>query len=70
MADMHVVFKQGAKEIAERGKSISFMPKIFANEAGSSCHIHVSVWEQGRSLFWDGAKRKGRRTSGSSSASK
>ena len=60
MADMHVVFKQGAKEIAEqRGKSISFMPKIFANEAGSSCHIHVSVWEQGRSLFWDGAKKEG-----------
>jgi len=40
MADGHVVFKQGAKEIAaQHGKCLSFMPKIFANEAGSSCHI-------------------------------
>src|SRR5215213_3739016 len=46
MADGHVVFKQGAKEIAEQhGKCLSFMPKIFAGEAGSSCHIHVSVWQ-------------------------
>jgi glutamine synthetase len=54
MADAHVVFKQGAKEIAEQnGKCLSFMPKIFADEAGSSCHIHVSVWEAGASKFWD-----------------
>lgn len=54
MADAHVVFKQGAKEIADRhGKCLSFMPKIFADEAGSSCHIHASVWEKGSSRFWD-----------------
>jgi glutamine synthetase len=56
MADGHVVFKQGAKEIAEQqGKCLSFMPKILATEAGSSCHIHISVWEHGANRFWDKA---------------
>src|ERR1051325_5421074 len=33
MADMHVVFKQGVKEIAaQRGKSVTFMPKPFASD--------------------------------------
>jgi glutamine synthetase len=54
MADGHCVFKQGAKEIAEQnGKSISFMPKIFATEAGNSCHIHVSIFDEKGSRFWD-----------------
>jgi glutamine synthetase len=60
MADGHVIFKQGAKEIAEQhGKCLSFMPKISAGEAGSSCHIHVSAWENGRNLFWDDGARGG-----------
>jgi glutamine synthetase len=60
MADMHVVFKQGAKEIAQQhGKCLSFMPKIFADEAGSSCHIHISIWEHGANRFWDGPARGG-----------
>jgi len=67
MADGHMVFKQGAKEIAEQhGKALSFMPKILASEAGNSCHIHISVWKgapstgsgQGDNLFWD-AKANG-----------
>jgi glutamine synthetase len=54
MADGHCVFKQGAKEIAEyHGKSISFMPKIFSTEAGNSCHIHVSIFDEKGSRFWD-----------------
>jgi len=54
MADMHVIFKQGIKEMAaQQGKSISFMAKPWANEVGSSCHIHTSLWQGGRNLFWD-----------------
>jgi glutamine synthetase len=54
MADGHMVFKQGAKEIAEaHGKSLSFMPKIFADEAGNSCHIHISIWREDENLFWN-----------------
>ena len=60
MADGHAVFKQGAKEIADRhGKCVSFMPKIFASEAGNSCHIHISVWEQERNRFWDAEAKAG-----------
>lgn len=59
MADGHVIFKQGVKEIAEiNGKSASFMPKFAAEEAGNSCHIHVSISKGRRNLFWD-SKQKG-----------
>ncbi len=52
MADMHVVFKQGIKEIAEQqGKAVSFMAKYAPTEAGNSCHIHISLWQNGRNLF-------------------
>src|SRR6266480_311488 len=58
MADMHVVFKQGIKEIAaQHVKSITFMAKPRANEVGSSCHIHISLWRDGANLFRDAAKR-------------
>lgn len=54
MADMHVVFKQGIKEIAEQhGKAITFMAKYAATEAGNSCHIHLSLWRGQTNLFWD-----------------
>jgi glutamine synthetase len=53
MADMHVLFKQGVKEIAEQnGKAISFMAKYAPSEAGNSCHIHMSLWKGGRNVFW------------------
>jgi glutamine synthetase len=42
-ADRHVVFKNGAKEIAaEMGRSITFMAKYDQRE-GSSCHLHLSL---------------------------
>ncbi|HAM73298.1 MAG TPA: glutamine synthetase [Verrucomicrobiales bacterium] len=54
MGDMHVVFKQGVREIAEQhGKAVTFMAKYSASEAGNSCHIHMSLWKGGRNLFWD-----------------
>ena len=54
MADIHVLFKQGVKEIAEQhGKAISFMAKYAPGEAGNSCHIHMSIWKGGRNLFPD-----------------
>ena len=56
MADMHVLFKQGVKEIAEQhGKAVSFMAKYAPSEAGNSCHIHMSIWRGRQSLF-PGAK--------------
>jgi len=52
MADLHTIFKQGAKQIAEQhGKCITFMPKPWAEEVGSSCHIHLSLWRDDRNGF-------------------
>jgi len=54
MADMHVLFKQGVREIAaQHGKAITFMAKPWHTEVGSSCHIHISLWRGGKNLFWD-----------------
>jgi glutamine synthetase len=54
MADMHVLFKHGVREIAEQqGKAVTFMAKYSPAEAGSSCHIHISLWKNGRNVFWD-----------------
>ena len=48
MADRHVIYKNGAKEIAHlHGKAITFMAKFAYELAGSSCHIHLSLWNQG-----------------------
>ena len=41
--DNHAVYKNGAKEIADKhGKSLTFMAK-FNEREGNSCHIHLSV---------------------------
>ncbi|MFT4219474.1 MAG: glutamine synthetase family protein [Microbacterium sp.] len=42
-ADQHVIYKSGAKAIAEQqGKSLTFMAKYDQRE-GNSCHIHLSL---------------------------
>lgn len=52
MADRHVVFKQCLKELADAmGASVTFMAKIAPNQAGSGCHIHFSLWRNGRNVF-------------------
>ncbi len=59
MADRHVVFKHGAKHLAEtHGQSITFMAKPHHGEAGSSCHIHLSLFDESGSVFWDAAAHK------------
>jgi glutamine synthetase len=51
-ADDHVIYKNGAKEIAaQEGKSITFMAKYDERE-GNSCHIHLSLRDRdGTPLF-------------------
>jgi glutamine synthetase len=44
-ADSHVIIKNAAKEIAFRhGRAITFMAKWDNGAAGSSAHIHQSLW--------------------------
>lgn len=52
MADRHAVLKQAAKEIAERlGVSVTYMAKPAAGQAGSSCHVHLSLWRGDANAF-------------------
>jgi glutamine synthetase len=56
MADRHVIMKNGAKEIAgQMGKAITFMSKYNYSLAGSSSHIHNSLWSADKKtpLFLD-----------------
>jgi glutamine synthetase len=47
MADRHVVMKNGIKEIAwSKGKAITFMSKWRYDLAGSSSHVHMSLWDK------------------------
>ena len=60
MADRHVIFKQCLKEIAElSGMSLTFMAKPDASQAGSSCHIHFSLWKDGKNAFADPSSSDG-----------
>jgi glutamine synthetase len=57
MADRHVIYKNGVKEIAHlQGKAVSFMAKWRPDLAGNSCHVHGSLWGAGddRPAFHDG----------------
>jgi glutamine synthetase len=56
MADRHVILKNGIKEIADlAGWSVTFMAKWHYDLAGSSCHVHASLWDSKgeRPLFHD-----------------
>ena len=45
MADRHSIYKHAAKEIAwQLGHAVTFMAKWDERYAGSSCHIHMSLW--------------------------
>jgi glutamine synthetase len=52
MADSHSIYKQCLKEVADQqGLSVTFMAKYSAEQAGSSCHVHLSLWQEGRNAF-------------------
>jgi glutamine synthetase len=46
MADRHVILKNAVKEIAHaQGKAVTFMAKWRYDLAGSSSHVHQSLWD-------------------------
>jgi glutamine synthetase len=61
MADRHVLYKHAAKEIAwQLGKAVTFMAKWDERYAGSSCHIHMSLWDaNGKNALFDGDESLG-----------
>jgi len=61
MADRHAIYKHAAKEIAwSTGHAITFMAKWDERYAGSSCHIHMSLWDaKGKKALFDGKEKLG-----------
>ncbi|BBX01798.1 glutamine synthetase [Mycolicibacterium moriokaense] len=60
-ADDAVRLKYAAKEVARKhGKIASFMPKPFTEHSGSSQHLHISLWRDGKAAFapTDGAENE------------
>ena len=54
MADRQTIYKQCFKDLADQlGVAVSFMAKYDQKLAGSSCHIHMSLWDStlSRSVF-------------------
>ena len=52
MADRHAVYKQCLKELADRmDLSVTFMAKYDAGQAGSSCHMHMSLLRDNENIF-------------------
>lgn len=61
-ADNHAVVKNGCKEIAwEKGRALTFLAKWHYDMAGSSSHIHQSLWslDGDRPLFFDADEQYG-----------
>jgi len=61
MADRHAIYKHAAKEIAwASGHAVTFMAKWDERYAGSSCHIHMSLWDtKGKKALFDGKNKLG-----------
>ena len=59
-ADMHVITKNACKEIAfQHGHALTFMAKYATDRAGSSSHIHQSLWSDGKPAFLDPKAKHG-----------
>jgi glutamine synthetase len=62
MADRHALIKNGLKEMAHsHGKAVTFMAKWREDLAGSSSHVHASIWDMTREtpIFADPAGEYG-----------
>ncbi len=51
-ADQQIAFRETVRAIAfQHNLKVSFLPKIFADKAGSGCHLHLSLWQEGENLI-------------------
>lgn len=50
-ADHQLMFRETVHALAAQfGWRASFLPKPFADQAGTGCHLHLSLWSQGENL--------------------
>lgn len=62
-ADNHVLIKAATRDIAQaHGKAATFMAKYDHRRAGSSSHVHQSLWKGGENAFFDKAAEHGMST--------
>jgi glutamine synthetase len=55
-ADQQIAFRETVKAVAmHHGLRATFLPKPFENQAGSGCHLHLSLWRNGSNLIPDGS---------------
>ncbi len=53
-ADEVVIFKEITKQIAlSKGIEVNFMPKPFNKLPGSGMHLNISLWREGKNVFYD-----------------
>ncbi|NET53629.1 MAG: glutamine synthetase, partial [Merismopedia sp. SIO2A8] len=51
-ADQQIAYRETIRAIAlQNNLKASFLPKIFADKAGSGCHLHLSLWQDGENLL-------------------
>lgn len=57
--DDNFTYKTYAKEIAgQHGLIATFMTKPFIDASGSSSHLHMSLFDGARNVFWDGERQE------------
>lgn len=50
-ADNQIAFRETVKAIAlQKGMIASFLPKLFPQESGSGCHLHLSLWKNDKNI--------------------
>jgi glutamine synthetase len=53
MADNLLKYKYIIKNVARKNnKTVTFMPKPLFNDNGSGMHVHMSLWKDGKNLFF------------------
>jgi glutamine synthetase len=59
-ADRQIAVRETVRGVAlAHGLVASFAPKPFPDQAGSGCHVHLSLWREGRNLLYDPAGEAG-----------
>jgi glutamine synthetase len=55
-ADNQITFRETVHGVAiKQGLKASFLPKIFAEQAGNGCHLHLSLWQDSHNVTGDGS---------------
>ncbi|MCE5215019.1 MAG: glutamine synthetase [Methanobacterium sp.] len=50
--DNQIAYRETVKAIAyKNGFIASFLPKIFPDQTGSGCHLHLSLWKEGNNIL-------------------